>query len=627
MLISLLGAAFLALLVLAVSGVPLKIPLFFLFIVLVAISIAAFPETLASIAVIFLAVSLIAFRVGAILVRDLHLVLRALRFPQLFFLMIWSIALTAPLICLSWLVVDAADLRENWIFYGCDGNSGVYGTQSRSETFYGRVQGTDRFVFARVNGESNGDPSSIGWLNDPVAQFCELPDPGALHEQSAIRTITNYTGILERNLLERVDTALNAAGSRGLQGNDAVQFALFGDNTNSCPPSDGAGVLPASFNCFHDLPRSCGLWRWITRTGECIERKVMRPVHSAYARARNSSLESYHATASRLVGHGQDAGSTTRQLARFFVQTQINRIESGAILAVQRFFFGYRLLEGLALLLVAMAVSKAFFYIFGRLVFSSKAGNVNLDLSDLNKVESRNHRGERSNQNRERIRERASIVSSSELTIDIPLEGMEWYAARKSHVSWDVRQPIRWLFRPSQIPFRRILCRKSSFHVYKPHDEVSHLRGAHDVDTKVVKILMEPDLDLVIDIGSLVAFSEGIEFRTIFNPRLSAFLQHRLFFTVVSGAGYLLLSGNGGTIWGSQKSDERDAVPPEDIIAMDLSGLYRCHALTDPISVYVEPFTIASKPGTLLISHKPRRTIQRTLLRTMRRLVFFILPI
>jgi hypothetical protein len=341
-----------------------------------------------------------------------------------------------------------------------------------------------------------------------------------------------------------------------------------------------------------------------------MQRRIQKPIYRAYHDRRDKLERDIRELGSNISHTGESGADSVRRVAQRFVDTEIEEARTQAISSIQRSFFYWNLISWILFTIVCMTTLKVFIFLLARFLFSqnTRGGRAQLRFCSAN-------------QN--------PIPFTSEA---VPIDGngnirfhsqiTKWFAFRRSGVNWTSPQKGIFFFKIQQSYLRRLLVGKGSTSVYTDTPPA----GSSAITRPLRWIKIQQGQELVVDLKYLAAISDGIVFRTMFIPRLSAFLQRGLFFTVICGEGEILLSCEGGRSVISEVD-----VEPHRIIAMDRFGTFECYAPLEGFDPYWHPFTIGPTNKTMIATFAPEDAGNESTLKTVgtyiRKALFFVLPI
>ncbi|WP_323032388.1 AIM24 family protein [Paracoccus sp. (in: a-proteobacteria)] len=621
-----------------------------------ALLFAYFPNIYPFSAALLIAASMIAGHIGAFIVSDLSLLIREIPKLRLLRLAALSFLYTLPIIVVVWLSGNVRAVWERSVFYGCssEGNdTSVYGmpvevrVPGSQPDFYGRAEGGEYFVSGRV-----AETPSImtSWrdtfpefLTDPLNAIPELfgfgsPCPGpeapADHEASAISTLDKYVELAEEHIVSRVDDVLGTLEEGASAGAQDVEALLFGDANHKCPRSSNASngvraVLPADGECiFGPLPGSCWVVRWIRHTGECIQRLVLKPTIRTYEVQRNGFHERYLDGGAGAVEAGRDTGDIIRAETRRFVSTELESLRSSTVLSIQRTFLFWKAISLFAFIVAATLIAKSFFHFLGRFVFSDEGGAAVLRVGNA-----MSHNSSPRKISPDQIHPKAEPRPDSmrREVISLPMDNNRWYVFDNAGVEWNDPGSSRYFFRLGDGLLQRMRAGKFIVHKAKAKNGECVATGRVRHSYRVMEVEIEKGQEIVVNLSRLLAFDNQIRIKAIFAPRLSAFLQYRLFFSVLYSpgqAGKFLLSGEGRLLDRVIYNSEFDLVNPQFVVAIDPAGSYRCSAPLSFPSPYGRPVTVGPcDEDSVLISDSPEKHEKATGWEMLRRAIWFVLPV
>lgn len=616
MVLGTLAACFLASAVIG-AIVARLIPLVaYCFVLALVLFFSRYPDPVPAFTVLLFGMSLLFGRALRMIGSDLLAVFGELGFAKFSRLLLWAGALTLPVAVLAWLGGDFGRMRANVVLYGCGEEFpvGLYNQNPPVDSDILSVTGADGIprLLARV--DSTEQPYS-SWVAPISSRVCAPPNQQFDLEASLVASVHQYTANLRVKLRSSVGEWVGKAQERGYAGADATTYALFGDG-GACD-----GIIPSTIQKQPDgcgvitLTDPCKLHRWPFHIGECASRQVQYTVQKAiiqaYGRARDRFYVSWEMRQNELALRGQDAGTATLSATDLFLDLYLEPAEAASIDTI-KFSIGFW--NAMSWILVGWTVTviaKVFIYVFARLGFAPTGGGLFLSL--------------RPSRSLDQATPEMHLISSV-FSFNRPLEQQAWFASRSGAVTWDNLQPLARLPRPGQLLLKRIVKGKLLWMKYQPSETLHEISGNHSHDFPVAEVRLPVGARVVIDLGRLEAFTEGVRLRTIFSARLSAFLQRRLFFTEVSGPGSILLSGREGTIWEVGQEGAPRAVEAQTVIAMDRYGVFGCLTGTDPGSLLMNAPTIYPNPNSKsLIAATAKPSGARAMFGWIRHIAFFTL--
>ena len=392
-----------------------------------------------------------------------------------------------------------------------------------------------------------------------------------------------------------------------------------------------------------DVPRSCGIWRWIKDTGECIKRLILKPAHRAWARLRAAAREKLVA----IIEEGTRTKATVLDDLESFASIEIGRfVASGADrarLSVQRVDVTASLLDVYLLATLFLAVAKLFLIVLARRIYdvSSAGSGMCLSsspppLSDIVAIETRDiTRPELDGGGFE-----YALVPKPDGAV--PPKGL--YVRYSTGVlQGDVGDG--WLY-PLGASLRRMMVGSLILYRFLPDREPRMLAIHAERNIRCVQFKLEKDDRIAFDLVDLLAVSDGVRFRTVLSLRLAAFLRCRNFYSVAEGQGHLLLRASGGVTRlrpdAADHTSGRKGSLPIDHLGYDFDGLYCSNALggEDGMSTQRKRWKrlygqagnvfqggpISPLGETRLVEHAAPASLRRKI-SVVRRLLFFVLPV
>lgn len=559
----------------------------------------------------------------------------------------WSLLYTSPILIILWLANDIQDWRERALFYGCPAGNilsnvtwidydakGIYNIKrSQSDILYGRKEGNQRYLLdfqEHTDGLFDGLISYFPKLvRDPLTSIslsglnCPPPKMEANHKESAIETVNAYADRLRVVLEKRVEEVL-ATGEDGVgQGNTAALRILFGPDADwhngTRGPVDGDGIIicppdaiiPGNLECSpNGLGRIASCSGWLLTPASCMQRRIQKPIYDTYHERRDAFERDTRNLSGNLAQAGETGAATVRRITQRFVNTEIEIARKKAVFTIEKLFFYWSVLLWAIFVVTFMVVMKVFLHLLGRFLFSQNPRGGQVEISLTSEASEHSKLGTK------------VLSPSDDRKFVIPTEeGTVWYAFWRSGIGWQRPEAGKHFFRPSQCYLRRLVYGKGKVSVYKNAPPT----GSVPVTTGLRLMKINKDQQVIVDLKYVAAISEGVSFRTVFVPRLSAFLQRGLFYTELNGEGKVLLSCDGG-----ESVDTDTDAAPHRIIAMDRLGSYSCHAPLKGLDPYWHPFTIGPTNNTTMITFAPIEdgggTGIKSIGRLLRNTLFFVLP-
>lgn len=411
-------------------------------------------------------------------------------------------------------------------------------------------------------------------------------------------------------LIAAVDASVGSGHTEATTVADKLEQALF---------LDSKAIIPKKLPGLNYREKACSLSDWIKDTKRCLERIVKKPVADAYEDMRSTVKSGFEQRKAEALATGDRSGVWLKARTRQFVTTELSAFEAKLRqLNAQLFWLAWLLkLIGFGLLLVAL--TKAVFYIFARLLYDPAWGEAKIRFLKARQDDSKGIV----------ITDATRNDSEGALTgFRIPLNGETWYSWPGGPVIHDRRGDYTSIPQFLSQTFWRLWFGRVFFYCFADSSEEMGGHGEHDLRFTLIEI--PRDKRLVLRLDALQGFTKGIRLRTIFDVRLAMLMRHRFCLRVAEGPGKILLCSRGGAVaamlpWEQEGSRVR-AAHPEDIIAFDLDADFVLDVRQDFSSVYVDShsFMLASPHAALYV---PRSSSRRKYTSLFRRLGYFLRPI
>ena len=562
-----------------------------------------------------------------------------------------------PAALIVWISLDVAELYERRIFYGCS-------SEPRSEASYYGLKTQDKIFHGSLINSNKGKPPFwasaqekhtelfLGlipqYFEGPVVAIvnwgharCPAPETSYDHEKSALKTVSVIARNMEEHLIKKVTSVLNTNQKSAVDASNQVEYEIFGDVGDLCHARDQTlgstqrVLLPANGECvLGKLPRSCGFWRWINHSGQCIERKVKRPTIQTYEDWRSSFKRSYKDKAfvinKEVNGKRQDFDKKLKQ----FVQDEIDDYEKEAKSTIRWSFLGWAIIGWIGIISAVSFVIKTFLTMFGRFVFSDETPGKN-EAAKLSLIDNEQRKGITPIL-ASQVKPAACHIKPDDsgfriINLDFIDSESKWFAFDNAGVTWPKYGHAKIFFRIQDSYLRRLRYGKASTHVVQCVDEHQVAQGRVRQDMQIIEVELKPGQEVILDLRKVLAFEQNIRFKTRFLPRLGAFFQRQLFFSTAKSKNQnskILLIGE-GKAFGRITFNEPDGfVNPKSIGIMDLCGTYRGAASLKGFSPYYRPVTLGPATSeTIVYASNAQEAVAIGLIARIKGFIWFLLPV
>ncbi|WP_028955802.1 hypothetical protein [Sulfitobacter sp. 20_GPM-1509m] len=417
---------------------------------------------------------------------------------------------------------------------------------------------------------------------------------------------------LRRDLKDEVRASVAAGNVGSNDGVRAIESALFD------PPN---GVIKSSLSNFNPAFRyraaRCRWYHWLTDTRECIRRMFLQPMDAAYKSFRAQFRSEFREQAAAGIAAGDARGQHLIRTTDRFVDTEIDRAEQRLRIANGRIFLMLSLWNLLSITLVALAAIKIFMFIFVRHVYDPYNGAQALNFVD------RVHRRMPRLDVRDITREGTSAGSPA-FGFSQPLEGQRWDANFSDGMGPDRRGRLG-IPRPLTFVLPRIAGGKLFFSSYKGDGARAQFGGYGTHDQRFFRVTLPAGRRVAVRLENLVAFSDDVRTRSIFDVRLPLLLQHSFFLRVIEGPGAIILSARGGNA--AVMTVEGAAADPFEIIAYDLDGEFSLDVNQGFFSTYFDNHSLLPASEESMVLRTTAPSLRKSTTHLARKLLFFLLPV
>jgi len=340
------------------------------------------------------------------------------------------------------------------------------------------------------------------------------------------------------------------------------------------------------------------------KMGDCLRNELYSLLNAGYENGRRGFRSRFISLFQRAGDAGQAAGRDISALVDDFIENELEVQRREAHLKIGNWFEVVRLTDLLSFLIwlgmVLLAGLLGFFYVFFRLAYDPRNGNVPLRLLPGSTLAS-------SVVNTPLVDD----VSQTDLSID--LDDQSWFLNRTRYIDLDSREDFR-LPQGSRLFFRRFPNRLWMRH-YHRESGCSEI-GMNFVGggTQVVRVKLGEKDRVVFALINLIGFMESTRLCTRFSWKLAYLLNRSPFFCCAAGPGELLLS----TRWqnsAARVNDSKEGVVrveskgkanPRDIALLDLNGQYSLNVSQSLINVYWDDHSVEGIANSVILRDRQR---------------------
>lgn len=249
--------------------------------------------------------------------------------------------------------------------------------------------------------------------------------------------------------------------------------------------------------------------------------------------------------------------------------------ESDAIQANRIAFRAVKVISFISYALIGLALLKAMLFIYARFVFDPRYGDL--------PVEFLGNRDGPSNIIVTDVTERAASNIGFEVAIT-----ENWYCGFGDGLRPNRRGQLR-IPRPLSFFFLSLVSRRLMYSFFDGSSGEGTFGGHGPNDRRYMLIDLPPNSRLVVRFRNLLAFSESVRFRTIYDIRLAMLLQHSFALRTVEGPGSVIVCADGGTA--AVMGPTGTAVAPFDVVAFDADGSMKLDVQHGFYSVYFDGYS------------------------------------
>lgn len=370
-------------------------------------------------------------------------------------------------------------------------------------------------------------------------------------------------------------------------------------------------TLPAAFK-----PPECGgLLGWLIHPGKCMKRMVLSPVNAVYSDTRQKTRDALSAQLNTVNEGVEGFTDEVSRIALKSIYLSNQEYQKAAHKTLDLAFLQNRISTLVFYAFIFYLLFKIFLYIFFRLAFDAKQGDIPLHLNTTI--------------NASGIKKQPMAYEELGNEASIALGDQTWFATKNRKVRYAQKGKPGFPM-PLRLLFRRLLAGKYYMYRFGERFHCPLLEPYSDNITHFTKVSLQDSDSLCLNLGNLVAFSESVQLQSLFSIKLALFFKHSMFFTIAHGPGEVVLridGGQGKIIDGTDSDDTgKGYFNPVDLVAFDVNGSFELNAQHDLISVYSEGHTIRPQGNSLAIRQVHSEKGARSLLVPFRKILVFLLP-
>lgn len=337
-------------------------------------------------------------------------------------------------------------------------------------------------------------------------------------------------------------------------------------------------------------PGCSGLGDWINRTGDCVARRVLKPLNQAYDTSRADARSAYLEADKNAGEASRESASATDRNVKIYSGRMIDQWRDSTLDFINGVVLVGTLLDVLWWLIVTRVLVNIAGAQLSRIVYNVQFGAVPLSLTVERESEARIKCRNIQSRKSEAIEDNA---------VSIALKKCNWIAIEKNMVS--IARPGRALVRPFERTLGRLRHGQFWLRKFEYRDDQRELVFNFGAEIEIFQIEIPEGHKLVlIDQSRIVAYTEGMKFRRSFCPKLFSFLANRFMFLTVGGPGTILLASDRGGFAYPSKGDP--SVPVHRLIAFDFDCKFKLRAENDWLSSWVLPPQVATIGKSVALS-------------------------
>lgn len=461
------------------------------------------------------------------------------------------------------------------------------------------------------------------WIAARTIYRIEMSDALACEDAGEWRLVCHETGALEGDMKAAIDRAfaalrtdLKAEVRRAVENGDAGSEAGLAAIEASLFGREGA-LKPhlSDFSASFRYRRNCGPFAWLFDAAACARRMVLQPLDAVYGARRADLRERFRTEAAAALAAGDRGGARLIAATDAFIDARLDRAQRGAVTANARVFLFLALANALTIAVTVLACLKILLLIYARFAFDPDHGG--LPISYAGRRE-----GHRAAIRVRDITRKSADEGTPEYGFSQAVAGRRWYANYGGGLSANRKGRLS-MPRLLTFPLPRIASGKLFFSAYDADFRGGRFGGHGTHDPRFHRISLPPGRRVAVRIANLVAFSDEVRMRSVFDVKLPLLLQHSFFLRVVEGPGHVIVASRGGNA--TLMSPDGASAEPFDVIAFDLDGGFHLDVNQGFWSTYFDNHALLPAAGAMAI-RTTSPTLKRSASHLIRKTLFFVLP-
>lgn len=451
-------------------------------------------------------------------------------------------------------------------------------------------------------------PSDARWscLEDKQSKLvCRTIGKGADYDTEL--TIVRVFDVIEADILEKVTQAVTSGDTASENGVQEVHRSLFGENGAIKPTL-------ADFNPSFSYRKPCKWYHWIVDTSGCIKRLFLEPLDSAYRDFRAEFESRFKVVSEEGLESGDKTGAYIVAATERYVSQRLDQQEKTLKAANSNIFWFLEFVSVMSVLITSLACAKVVLIIFARLLYDPKYGDLpitfrNREINSAQNIEV------------EDITREITEEGTSEYGFIQNIRNNAWYANFSEGLSANRVGSLSFP-RKTTFLFPRATSGKLLFQKFEKSDGSFGGHGPHD--RKYLLVTIPEKTRLVVKLKNLMAFSDDVKMRSLFDVKIALLLRHSFFLRTFEGKGQLILTTQDGHA--AKMSSSGSAAAPHDIVAFDLDGGLKLDVRQGYWDVYFGGYSLLPDVKTFAVktSTQGKKDAAKNL---FQKLLFFILPI
>jgi hypothetical protein len=531
------------------------------------------------------------------------------------FYLAWAAVLTAVPAGLIWLsIYTIPNTYQTALWEGCDPASswitthipyssvtGAYGITVDETSFYGRKDGETNYFSVRAEDDGTSRP-----YRGLYARICgpNVKSSSASNEDNVLKTIDLLEEHLKGMIIGRVKLAGDDALQTVSEQTDLVQLVTFGPsgadrrkcNYRLDPGKcldERAGILPLLLPIQLQPPKCRG---WFRSPSKCLQRRILKPFNAYYEHERDELEYAFllRQDGSKLRAAG--GANNANDIAHWFVDAQLARVTDDTKWWVSLWFLIGKALAILSFVWLGLAITKIFFRLLSKLVFSQQNGQALIqfekkdDGQPLIEICSLSQIGSANVQ----TRDRNWHYFAAGFTID-PLG------------SWSIMRCLEVLGKKLKIPNRLV--------TYKLPKSIDDFNISSVNTNRFSEIFLPPGAKCIVTLDNVTAFSDEVTFSTYWHWGLASTLlggvRHVMASTTKNG-GYIIISTIGTNMDIFPKPAGSKIKRNSCLVAFDVAAKIEVDAKNSNIQAYwtsINFLPLSDTPAILVHDIKQQRTL------------------